>query len=211
MPEAFFEALAGVQIAGCFNPWRDPNDDDAPGNGPLARLERLRAHFTVHPELVLIGEAPGYQGARCSGVAFTNEALLLDGAIPRCCVSERLSTRARPWREPSATVVWSSLYREGIAERTWMFNAFPLHPYGDNRLSNRAPSRQEVDAGAEVVDMLLRARGSASVAAVGNTAAEMLKRMGVTCAELRHPAYGGVNAFRAGMAACCRDRVQRRP
>ena len=53
----------------------------------------------------------------------------------------RLSTRARPWSEPSATTVWGTLRELGVAEVTLLWNAFPWHPHKPGNLqSNRTPS-----------------------------------------------------------------------
>lgn len=201
VPESYLDRLAGLRVAGCHNPWGETNADEAPGNGPEARLERLRRHFSVRPRMVLVGEAPGYQGCRVTGVAFSSEALMLEGAIPRCDAGTRLSTRDRPWREPSATVVWSSLYLAGLAECCWLTNAFPLHPYGEGALSNRTPKAAERAIGLEWLVELLGFAGEAVVGAVGQQAADALESAGIGHAKLRHPAYGGASEFRSGLMA----------
>ena len=67
-----------------FNPWTDldPTTDAEP-DAPTQRLVRLRAHLDCSPHSILIGEAPGYQGCKVSGIPFTSERLILEGAIPR--------------------------------------------------------------------------------------------------------------------------------
>lgn len=199
VPMSYLERLAALRVDGCHNPWGESNIDDAVGNGPEARLERLRRHFSVQPRLVLVGEAPGYQGCRSTGVAFSSEALMLEGAVPRCDAGTRLSTRVRPWREPSATVVWSSLYLAGLAECCWLTNAFPLHPYGKGALTNRAPKARERAIGLDWLVELLGFAGDALVGAVGQQAGDSLEKAGIGHVRLRHPAYGGASEFRKGV------------
>lgn len=206
-----FDALQGAlqrlpALPGCFDPWRMGNADDSADNGPDRRLAHLRAH-AGRPglRLVLIGEAAGYQGCRISGIAFTSEALLIDGQIPAIAATPRLSSRTRPWSEPSARVVWRTLREQGLAESTFLWNAFPLHPHAPgNPHSNRTPTRAELAAGEPVLAALRRALPEATLAAVGNKASEALTRLGHAHEALRHPAYGGVPEFVAGVERLAR-------
>jgi uracil-DNA glycosylase len=114
-----------------FNPWRDDCADCKPGNGPDEKLARLAAHLDCNPAFILCGEAPSHRGCRHSGIAFTSECLLLGGAIPRIPpVGHRLTTKERPYKERSATIVWKALYNLGIEERTILWNALQMHPHG---------------------------------------------------------------------------------
>ena len=195
-----FDALQQFSGPGVFNPWAEGDPLDLDG-GPVARLQRLRCHFDVDPLLVLIGEAAGYQGCHFSGMAFTNERLMLEGRIPRITVDGRFTTRPRPWCEPSATVVWGALHTHGVAARTVLWNSFAWHPYRDgNPYSNRAPTRAELEAGREVLDGVLGAFTGARVVAVGQVAGRTLRSLGrEPAAVLRHPSMGGANQFRAGL------------
>lgn len=204
-----YAVLCRFRSSHVFNPWaqRDPLDAVASGapaeRGPEGRLARLKAHFATAPELVLLGEASGYQGCHFSGMPFTNEKLLLEGKVPRVCVPARLTTRPRPWCEPSATVVWGTLHALGLAERTVLWNAFAWHPYkpGDP-YSNRAPTHDELEAGRGVLDGVLDAFAGARVVAVGRVAERTLRGLGrEPHAVVRHPSMGGASEFRAGLAA----------
>ncbi len=130
-----------------FNPWRERCTDDQPCNGPDAKLARLAAHLTCDPKFILCGEAAGYQGCRHSGIAFTSERLLREGRIPRISpMSHRLTSRALPYSEPSATIVWGALYNLGIEERTILWNTLPMHPYKSrDEQSNRTPTSEEFE------------------------------------------------------------------
>jgi len=180
-----------------FNPWRDHCTDDEPCNGPDAKLARLAAHLDCDPEFLLCGQAPGYLGCRHSGIAFTSERLLLCGKIPRIApMNYRLTSRARPYSEPSATIVWEALYRLGIEKRTILWNALQMHPHrlGEEQ-SNRTPTSTEFHFGKPALQMLIAAFPSAKVVAVGKKAKRLLDSMGVVSAGVRHPANGGATAF----------------
>lgn len=190
-------------MPGLFNPWRDCCPHDAEDNGPEQKLARLALHLDCDPEFILTGEAPGYQGCRYSGIAFTSERLLGEGAIPRIpATGGRLSTRRLPFSEPSATIVWKTLYKLGIAERTILWNAMQLHPYrADNVWSNRTPSPDEIALGAPAIRLLAKAFPQAKIIAVGKKAEGLLGEMGVdTAGAVRHPANGGATEFAAGLA-----------
>lgn len=187
---------------GLFNPWRNRCPHDAAGNGPAEKLDRLALHLDCDPEFILAGEAPGYQGCRYSGIAFTSERLLGEGAIPRIpALTSRLSTRRLPFSEPSATIVWKTLHQLGIAERTILWNAMQLHPYrSDDLWSNRTPTPSEISLGEPALRMLTEAFPNARVVAVGKKSEGLLREMGIPIAgSVRHPANGGATKFAAGL------------
>ncbi len=214
---SLLEAFASPSV---FNPWRDTDAlDFSPSSqagasatagelwptdptacyGPAGRLIRLKAHFDCKPMLMLVGEAPGFQGARFSGVPFTNEKLILQGTVPRIQCNSRISTRQIPWCEPSATIVWDTLHRLGIADRTVLWNSFAWHPHeAGEPYSNRAPTPAELAAGLPVLRAVIEHFDGVPVVPVGKIAAKTLANLGVKCLEpVRHPARGGATDFRA--------------
>jgi uracil-DNA glycosylase len=207
---AFITRLRDAPSGGpVFNPWyqRDPGTDLDP-HAPTARRARLAAHLHCDAELLLIGEAAGYQGAHVSGLAFTSERLMLEGAIPRIRLDGRLSTRNRPWSEPSATTVWGALTEIGLAPRAVLWNCFAWHPHRAGELqSNRTPTRDEYHQGLPVLAALCALYPRAHVLAVGKGAAAGLATLGRSVVSLRHPSMGGASAFRAGLAAWARGRA----
>jgi uracil-DNA glycosylase len=165
---SFVEELAAAEIGATFNFYRD---------GPRAALlrRRLEAYLDARQPaaLLLVGEAPGYRGARVSGVPFT---------------SERQLTGAGP-AEATATIVRTVLAELGLEEATLCWNAVPTHP--GTKTSNRRPTRVEVEAGRWFVARLAEGR---RVLAIGRVAA------GATGAPyIRHPSHGGAKEFRAGL------------
>lgn len=183
---------------GLFNPWKESLADDDAINTPEAKLHRLAAHLDCSPRFILCGEAPGYQGCARSGVAFTSERLLLEGAIPRiAALPQRLTSRRLPFSEPSATIVWKTLYQLGIAEVTILWNAVQLHPFLiGNPLSNRTPKDHELMLGTPAMKILSTAFPDAKIVAVGNKARDLIESMGIrTAGAVRHPANGGAKKF----------------
>lgn len=189
-------------IAGLFNPYRDHCPMDAPGNGPEQKTARLAAHLDRVPRFVCVGEGPGYQGARYSGVAFTSERLLIEGAIPGiAAIGHRLSVRGNPFSEPSATIVWTTLYRLQIAENTLLWNCVQLHPHRlGEPWSNRTPTPDEVAIGQPALRLLKEAFPEAHFVAVGAKAKAALETAGIAAMAVRHPANGGASLFAQGMA-----------
>ena len=78
--EAFLADLFSAPTSGMsrvFDPWNARSLDDIVPAAVEERRERLRLHLSASkPKLLLIGEAPGYQGTRITGCPFTSEALL---------------------------------------------------------------------------------------------------------------------------------------
>lgn len=203
---ALVEDMATLQLPGCFNPWSDTDPLDAVDDAPQLRRDLLMRHLSIEdPVLILVGEAPGYRGCRFAGVNFSSEQLILDGAIPRIPLEQlpgRITSRPIPWKEPSASIVWGVLYRLGVAERTILWNACPLHPMPPGkRLGNRKPTAGETAAGERYLARLLQIFPRAKVVAVGRTSEGLLGEMGVTHTGVRHPAYGGKAEFTAGLSA----------
>lgn len=203
LAKALIETLP-TGVPGLFNPWQEACIVDEPWNTPDAKLERLAAHLDCRAEWLLCGEAPGYQGCRYSGIAFTSEKLLLDGCIPRVpSPGRRLTTRRLPFSEPSATIVWRVLYACGIAESTVLWNAVQLHPHSPDEIhSNRTPTDDELALGAAALGVLVQAYPSARIIAVGRNAEKALKAIKIPFADcIRHPANGGATEFAQGLNA----------
>jgi len=192
-------------LPGLFNPWTDACVRDlAPQTAPRERLRRLRAHLHCAARLILVGEAPGYQGCRFSGIAFTSERLLGEDAIPRVPAElARLTDRSKAFSEPSATIVWGVLHDLGLAADTVLWNAVMLHPHRpDAPQSNRTPRADELALGQPALHLLRHRFPNARWVAVGKKAALALHQAGlVDHIAVRHPANGGATCFREAMHA----------
>jgi uracil-DNA glycosylase len=166
----FVDELVGAEIGDTFNFYRD---------GARAALlrRRLRDYLDARADapLLLVGEAPGYRGARVSGIPFT---------------SERLLTGAGP-SEATATVVHRVLAELDLRESVLLWNVVPTHP--GTETANRPPARCEIEAGLPFLERLASGR---RVIAVGRVAQRALGGE-----HVRHPAHGGAAAFAHGLAA----------
>jgi uracil-DNA glycosylase len=163
---AFVAWLASARIGETFNFYRY-------GLGAVHRRRRLADYLERHvgAGLLLVGEAPGYRGARISGVPFTSERQL-SGAGPA---------------EAAATIMQRTLADLRLDAVCW--NVVPTHP--GTATSNRRPTRSEVAAGRPFLEEMSAGR---RVLAVGRLAAEA-----TGAPYLRHPSHGGAAEFRAGL------------
>src|SRR5439155_12668210 len=122
--EAIVDALAEARIGKTFNFYRE---------GERAGLlqARLRAYLEARAgaPILLVGEAPGYRGARVSGLPFT---------------SERQLTGMGP-AEATATIVHRVLAELGIADHVLLWHVVPTHP--GTEATNRPPPRAAIAEG----------------------------------------------------------------
>ena len=184
----FVADLARAQVGSTTNQYAVEEPDlDRPG-GAAIRRANLEAHLRrdVRPRLMLVGEAPSYQGARFSGVAFTSER----DHIP---AEQWSSTRTDGWKEPSATIVHRTLRDLGLEDETVLWNAVPTHPARATPLSNRPPTGRELEGGQVWLMRVIALLGPIQVVAVGQSAARSLPGYPV----VRHPAHGGATRFRS--------------
>jgi hypothetical protein len=165
----------------------------------------VAVHFLV------LGSA-GYQGCRFSGIAMTSERILLGnkpGIAPEVVFDgEKRRTSCLPIHalganEPTATIAWSLLLAMGFAPHEFLFwNAFPCHPHKAGKpLTNRAPTKTEVESAAHVLPEMIALARPQRVVAVGNVARDLLGELGVQADCVRHPAMGGASKFRERVAA----------
>jgi uracil-DNA glycosylase len=166
--EELIERLRHARIGATFNFYRD-------GVGAAARRERLRWYLEARADapILLVGEAPGYRGARVSGIPFT---------------SERQLTGRGP-AEASATIVHRVLAELGLEESVLLWNVVPTHPGGVS--SNRPLRSAEIEGGLPFARELARGR---RVITVGRCAEAALG-----APYVRHPSHGGAAEFRAGL------------
>ena len=157
-------SLAAARIGQTTNFYRDRP-------GAAQRRARLAAYLEARRDarLLLVGEAPGYRGARVSGIPFT---------------SERQLTGSGP-AEATATIVHRVLGELGMLDDVLLWNVVPTHPA--TATSNRAPTRGEVREGRVFAEELAHAR---RVVAVGRVAHAALGGDYV-----RHPSHGGAAQF----------------
>jgi uracil-DNA glycosylase len=162
------DRLARARIGETYNQYAgSPHLRDRLGS----YLEARRA-----AEVVLVGEAAGYRGARVSGIPFT---------------SERQLTGSGP-AEATATIVHRVLAELGVEDEVLLWNVVPTHPHRPGEPeSNRQPTRAEVRVAMRFLGELRTGRRPI---AVGRLAHAVLGGRYV-----RHPSHGGSADFRTGL------------
>ena len=172
-PAECVERLVRARIGETFNQYREGSRAPVLRARLLGYLEERR-----EADVLLVGEAAGYRGARMSGIPFT---------------SERQLTGEGP-AEATATVVRRVLAELGVAERVLLWNVVPTHPHRRGEwATNRRPTAGEVEAGLRHLEPLASHR---RVVPVGRVAQAALGGP-----YLRHPSHGGAGAFRDGLRA----------
>ncbi|MBG6083094.1 uracil-DNA glycosylase [Rubrivivax gelatinosus] len=190
---------------GFFNPWcawHELDDRASPDGGPEGRVLRLAHHLARRPRHILCGEAPGFAGAKTSGIAFASERQLIDGLIPGVPrLGGRLTLREASFAEQSATILWRALYRLRMQDEVITWNAIQMHPHRPGQpWTNRTPTNAELEHGKPCLALLCEAFPDAQWVAIGKKAAQLLHDAGITpAASLRHPANGGAGDFNAGL------------
>jgi uracil-DNA glycosylase len=147
------------------------------GDGAALRRVRLAAYLEArrHAPFLLVGEAPGYRGARVSGIPFTSER----------------QVSGRGPAEASATIVHRVLAELGLEDEVLLWNIVPTHP--GTATSNRPPTRGEVERGRVFAEELAESRRVVCVGRVAHAA--------LGGDYVRHPSRGGAAAFAAGLRA----------
>jgi uracil-DNA glycosylase len=168
------------------------------------KLDNLRVYLDYlvckPPMLWLVGEAPGYRGCRETGIPFTSPDILLHYKNDFFTTNHKKLVVGQSIKEPTATCIWESL--RSVNEMPLLWNAFPFHPHKQGLLySNRSLTAAEQVEGMTYIQLIHAIFRPHYVIAVGNAAASALHRSipNVQFEQLRHPSYGGVTAFHAGL------------
>jgi uracil-DNA glycosylase len=161
----FVAALAAARIGATFNQY-------AASPHLCERLAQYLDEYAEAP-ILIVGEAPGYRGARVSGIPFTSERQLTGGGPA----------------EATATIVRTTLAELGLEANVLCWNVVPTHP--GTPTANRRPTRAEIEAGLPFARVLARGR---RVLAVGR-----LAQVALGAPYVRHPSHGGAAEFRAGL------------
>jgi uracil-DNA glycosylase len=164
----------------------------------------LKAYITYllqyNPNILLIGEAPGYRGCRLTGIPFTSGEVIKNS---KHTIFKELGSEIVPPQiisENTATILWEFLGSTKSVPILW--NAFPFHPHqSDNPESNRKPDVSEIKEGEtylRIIYDLFKPRKLCSLGRVGESILKELFPKNTTT-YIRHPSYGGKEKFIKGM------------
>jgi uracil-DNA glycosylase len=166
-------------------------------------IKYLEVMYQIKPSIMLIGEAPGYNGCRWSGIPFTAEKNIKieykKGLLFGIENGFQLRDSKNPQSEASATIVWNYLHEAEVYPLIW--NAFPFHPHkAYDKETNRTPKANEIYFGKEIMEELIKTFCIKHIVSVGNIAYTTLNSMGIKSAKVRHPANGGKAEFVSGLS-----------
>ena len=219
--ETFIKGLQRFSAPQVFNPWHDYDERyDASRRGSSVRRQQLQAYLEerLHKaKLIMIAEAVGYQGGRFTGIAMTCERMLLGhhdtvtsdmvftGVLPKrtsradsTYITKR-TQRELGFNEPTDSVVWNAMLKANIDPyEVVLWNIFPFHPFkGDDGLTNRTPTQDELDQGWTYTKQLLSLFPDAHILGIGQKSSLTLQAYGIDVqATLRHPANGGAGLYK---------------
>jgi uracil-DNA glycosylase len=148
---------------------------------------------------MLVGEAPGYKGARYTGIPFTSEHILLNHSY----FGEKNGYRKtneldKTEKENTAKIVWETLDSLDVTLVLW--NAYPFHPFKNgNNKSNRAPRKDELKVGSKFLTDLIDMLEVENIIAVGKNAYKTICEIKIETKYIRHPSYGGKVEFIEGI------------
>lgn len=165
----------------------------------------LKKLYNDGAKTMLVGEAPGYKGARYTGIPFTSEYILLN----HCYFGEKNGYRKtneldKIEKENTAKIVWGTLGSINITPILW--NAYPFHPFKiGNSQSNRAPRKDELKVGGRFLTNLIDILEIKNIIAVGKNAYKILQEIEIETEYIRHPSYGGKKEFMEGIKTISRE------
>ncbi len=176
------------------NPYRLPNRSD--------NLRHYLRELLQQPgrRVLVVGEALGYRGGLLTGIPISCERVLRERRHPFWRRLAPQLTIEGDTAEATASIVWDYLANRRRIPLFW--NAFPFHPHQREELQgNRAPSAAEVAEGIPHLQALAQLYQPALIAGLGRKGTEAAQRAfpNVQVRPLRHPSYGGKQAFQQGM------------
>lgn len=199
--EALVDALASVRLTNVFNPYADlcPVHDrpDAPAARRANLLGFLKATKRLRTDTIWMGRDLGYRGGRRTGLALTDERHLpVIASVYGARAGQ--ATVGPAMAERTAAEIWAILSQ--LSAPPFLWNVFPFHPHEPNDpFSNRKFTSRELAAVHDINQTLIQELEIRRIVAIGQDAAHYSAGFGVEVIAVRHPSYGGVNEFRAGI------------
>lgn len=176
------------------NPYKDPKV-----------LNNLRIYLNIlknryYDGVMLVAEAPGYSGCNITGIPFTTVKILNEK--PHKIFEEIDSDiyKGELFGDISGAIIWDYLKDKENIPLFW--NSFPFHPYKKyNKLSNRKPTKSEIEEGIGYVDDLISIFKPKVILALGRYGQQSLQKIypDKKIEYIRHPSYGGKEMFISGM------------
>jgi len=164
----------------------------------------LRLYFDYllqnKPDVILIGEAPGYNGCRLTGIPFTSGAVIKKSKHK---IFKKIGSEIVLHQEVSentATILWDFLGSDRLVPILW--NAFPFHPHRSGiPESNRRPDASEIEEGKKYLRIVYDLFEPKKLCSLGRVGEAVLKELfpNEKIIYIRHPSRGGKKNFIKGM------------
>ena len=181
---------------------RDPEHDleEAPSIRRSNLISYLEAMQQLRPRHFWLGEAPGYNGVRRSGIYLISEPHL-------DWLSSQLSGfqfQKATFTPPKATATSKQIVKllPLISRLPLTFDVMPFHTFQAHApYRNRSPKKNELIEQLDILNILIEWFQPESCIAIGRKAELACHTLGIAASYVRHPSRGGQKEFEAGMAA----------
>ena len=185
------------QTTNFFNQYSEKNPEIDLQDACVIRRNNLKNYLKSikDPVFLLVGEAPGFKGMRCSGVPFVCEKQLINGELK---FVGKQSTMGEPKCENSANIYWKVIknYNEYILN----WDAIPFHPFDlTNKFRNRTPRKSELKTFLPLLNQIIEIIEPEKIISIGRKSEYSLNRLGRNAEYVRHPSYGGKSEFTNGL------------
>jgi hypothetical protein len=201
-PASFVQALAAIRLPNVFNPYGEQCDVHDRANAPALRRRALRTYLesvtALGSDTIWMGRDLGYRGGRRTGLALTDELHL--PVFARIYPGSEVvkATHGAVVAERTAAEIWGILSQLEIPPLLW--NVFPFHPHEPGQaFTNRKFTSRELRTVDELNGELVQMLGIRRIIAIGQDAGSYATQFGTPIESVRHPSYGGVTEFRAGI------------
>ncbi len=171
----------------------------------IQNLEHYLKNIEVlNPTILLVGEAPSYNGCSITGIPFTSEFIIKNQTKTQAtilvnCIAKNCQ------KEQSATIFWDKLEERALKGKLntppLIWNIFPFHPHPNGKQnSNRKPVSSELIMGLTILnDLITLFPGIKEIYAIGKVASKTIKNLANYKGYVCHPANGGKTQFNIDM------------
>ncbi len=186
----------------CFNPFADLCDKHDLPAATSIRKSNLRkyllAQYELGPDSLWVGEAPGYNGVRRSGIYLISEPQYEELGERLGGIRFQKATKTPNKATQSSKAVWKLI--QTLPSVPLTYDAFPLHSFRSSPpFVNRSPSKKELQSTIHILEQLLAIYQPKQIIAIGRKAEYALQYLGVKSIYVRHPSRGGGPAFEQGI------------
>ncbi|MFY0544965.1 uracil-DNA glycosylase [Brevibacillus sp. H7] len=143
--------------------------------------------YSLKPDFLFIGEAPGIKGCYLTGIPFTSERMINQGISTQQIFKSSYLINGNQY-EHSANIIWGEVKKLKRPPLFW--NVMPLHPYKLNsgKIENRPPTKQEKEWGKEILLKVIGIFPDVRIYSIGNHSKEALQEICIRSeGHLTHP------------------------